>query len=241
MSSFENRPMKRFYKTAEVVPVDGGRHAVRLDGRPVRTPSKAELAVPSERLAVAIAEEWNAQGETLKLADMPLTQLANTAIDRVGGMRAQMIDELMRFADTELLCYRADDSQKALKERQDREWQPLLDWARTRFDAEFCVTSGLMPVTQSEQSMKALRLAVEQLDDWRLTAVQAAAAPLGSLVLALALAEARLDDAQAFAAAFLDESYQIEQWGEDAEAKARLDRLRKDVADAARFLALVGS
>lgn len=241
MSSIENRPMKRFYKTAEAVPTGDGRHAVRLDGRPVRTPSKAELAVPSERLAAAVAAEWNAQGETLKLAEMPLTQLANTAIDQVGRMRAQMIDELLRFAETELLCYRADESQRPLQERQAATWQPLLDWARTRYDAEFCVTSGLMPVSQSPQAMKALRLAVEELDDWRLTALQAAAAPLGSLVLALALVEGRVTAEQAYEAAFLDEAYQIEQWGEDAEAKARLERLRKDVSDAVEFLTLVGS
>lgn len=241
MSTLENRPMKRFYKTAEVVPVEGDRHAVRLDGRPMRTPSKQELAVPSERLAAAIADEWNAQGETLRLADMSLTQLANTAIDRVGGMRAQMIDELLRFAETELLCYRADESQRELQARQEAAWQPLLDWARTRFDAEFTVTCGLMPVTQSAQSLKALRLAVDQLDDWRLTALQAAAAPLGSLVLALAMVEGRIKAEDAFTAAFLDEAYQIEQWGEDAEAAVRLERLRKDIADAEQFLTLLGS
>lgn len=244
MSSFETRPMKRFYKTASVAPAaagPGAGHAVRLDGRPVRTPSKAELAVPTEALAAAIAAEWNSQGETLRLADMPLTQLANTAIDRVGALRPQMIDELLRFAETELLCYRAGDDQPALRDRQLSAWQPLLDWARTRYDADLCITAGLMPVTQSAAALKALRLAVEQLDDWRLTALQAAAAALGSLVLALALLEGRLDAEGAFAAAYLDEAFQIEQWGEDAEAAARLARLRKDVADAAEFLSLVGS
>lgn len=242
MSSFETRPMKRFYKTATVVPATGGSgHAVRLDGRPVRTPSKAELAVPTEALAAAIAAEWNSQGDTLRLADMPLTQLANTAIDRVGTLRPQMIDELLRFAETELLCYRAGDDQAVLRDRQRDTWQPLLDWARSRYDAALCTTAGLMPVAQPEAAMKALRLAVEQLDDWRLTALQAAAAPLGSLVLALALLEGRLDAEAAFAAAYLDEAFQIEQWGEDAQAAARLARLRKDVADAAVFLSLVGS
>lgn len=242
MSSLETRPMKRFYKTAAVVPAGSGQgHAVQLDGRPVRTPSKAELAVPTKALAAAIADEWNSQGDTLRLADMSLTQLANTAIDRVGAMRSQMIDELLRFAETELLCYRASDDQPVLRDRQRQVWQPVLDWLRSRYDADLCVTAGLMPVAQSEPALKALRLAVEPLDDWRLTALQAAAAALGSLALALALLEGRLDAEAAFAAAYLDEAFQVEQWGEDAQATARLEGLRKDVADAALFLSLLGS
>lgn len=242
MSSFINRPMKRFYKTAAVVPTGEGLHAVQLDGRPVRTPSKAVLAVPHAALAGGIVAEWNAQGETLNLADMPLTQLANSAIDRIGAQRETMIDEVMRFADTELLCYRAGAGESPqLAERQARLWQPVLDWARGRYDADLCVTQGLMPVAQAPEALRALRAGVAALDDWHLTALQAAVAPLGSLLLALALVERRLGPEQAIEAAYLDEQFQIEQWGEDAEATARLTRVRNDVADAARFRDLLGS
>jgi chaperone required for assembly of F1-ATPase len=241
MSSLVNRPMKRFYKTAEAVPVGEGLHGVHLDGRPIRTPSKAALAVPFAALADAIAEEWNAQEETLVLDSMPLTQLANSALDRVIPLRDTMIEEVMRFADTELLCYRAAADEASLAARQAETWQPLLDWARQRYDAALCATDGLMPVEQPEDALRALRSAVMELDDWRLTALQAAAAPLGSLILALALLEGRLDAEAAYRAAFLDELYQMEHWGADAEAQARLDRQRKDIADTARFLALLGS
>ncbi|EKV29274.1 Chaperone protein [Caenispirillum salinarum AK4] len=242
MSSLVNRPMKRFYKTAEAVPAEGGLHAVHLDGRPVRTPSKAALAVPFPALAEAIAAEWNEQGETLVLDNMPLTQLANSAIDRVAPLRDTMIEEVLRFAETELLCYRvAEAEDAALAARQASTWQPLLDWARQRYDAALCHTAGLMPVDQPPEALRALRAAVADLDDWRLTALQAAAAPLGSLVLALALLEGRLDAEAAYRAAYLDELFQMEHWGADAEAQARLERQRKDIADAARFLALLGS
>lgn len=242
MSSFENRPMKRFYKTAEVVEAAQGQHAVHLDGRPMRTPSKAELAVPHRALAEAIAAEWNGQGEVLKLSDMPMTQLANSAIDRVRAMRGTMIDGVMRFADTELLCYRAGATESPdLAARQERAWQPLLDWVREHHGAALCQTAGLMPVDQPSEALAALRAAVEGLDDWRLTALQAAVAPLGSLVLALAVVGGRLTADEAYEAAYLDEHFQIEQWGEDAELRDRLNRQRKDIADAERFLALLGS
>lgn len=215
---------------------------VRLDGRPIRTPSKAELAVPHAVLAEAIAEEWNAQGETLVLDDMPLTQLANSAIDRVIPQREIMIGEVMRFAETELLCYHAAEAEEAeLAARQARVWLPLLDWARQRYDAPLRHTAGLMPVEQPSEALRALQSAVAELDGWRLTALQAAAAPLGSLVLALALVDGRLNPEEAFQAAYLDELFQMERWGTDAEAQARLERQRKDITDAARFLGLLGS
>lgn len=229
---------RRFYRTAAAAPAVGG-FAVALDGKPLRTPAGTPLSLPTPALAEAIAAEWAAQGEILQPHAMPLTQLASTAIDRVAPQRGAVIDELINYAATDLLCYRAEDPPE-LVERQWWAWQPLLDWAAGRHGAALSVTAGIVPMPQPEPALAALRRAVEAQDDFRLTALQSATAAAGSLVVALAMIEGEIDADRAFVVAFLDEIYQAELWGDDAEAEERRDRLRSDLAAAARFVQLAG-
>ncbi|HWD57333.1 MAG TPA: ATP12 family protein [Stellaceae bacterium] len=230
--------MKRVYKTAEPRAVAGG-WGVALDGRSLRTPAKRELLVPSAALAAALAAEWDAQHPDIRPETMPLTRLAATAIDRTAEKRAEIAGEIAGYAGTDLVCYRAEHP-PALAARQEAVWQPLLDWAAGRYDAGLAVTAGIVPLAQSPASLKSYAAVVAALDDFRLTALQAATAACGSLVIALALYEGRLDADAAFAASQLDETFQIEAWGEDAEAAARRETLAADIAAAARFLELLG-
>jgi len=228
--------MKRFYKVAAVAAVDDG-FAVTLDGKTIRTPMGTHLRVPHEPLAEAIAEEWLAQEETVKPHTMPLTQLASTALDRVAEKREAMIAHMLNYADTDLLCYRAQ-SPSDLVARQTSLWHPILDGVAASLGVEIRVTHGVLPISQPEATMEALRRKVESYDDWRLTALQSAVSALGSLFLALAMLEGRLNADEAFAASELDETYQIEFWGEDPEATKRREALRNDIAAAGRFVEL---
>jgi chaperone required for assembly of F1-ATPase len=230
--------MKRVYKQAMTRPAGGG-WGIALDGRPMRTPGRNALVVPSETLAAAIAAEWDAQRDEIRPATMPLTRLAATAIDRTSIQRARVIAETANYAGTDLVCYRADRPPE-LAARQHSVWQPLLDWAMLRYDAALAVTSGVIPTGQSAASLKAFGGAVASLDDFRLTALHALTASCGSLVIALALLEGRVDADAAFQASQLDETFQIEAWGEDAEAAARRRALASDIEAAARFLSLLG-
>lgn len=229
--------MKRVYKRVGTRQAEGG-WGVALDGRPMRTPAKNDLVVPREGLAAAIAAEWEAQQGEIRPATMPLTRLAATAIDRTALLRRQVVEEVANYADTDLVCYRADHP-PILAARQHAVWQPLIDWAMVRYDAALAVTSGVIPARQSPAVLKALGSAVAALDDFRLTALHSLTAACGSLVIALAVLERRLAAEEAFAASQLDESFQIEAWGEDAEAAARRDFLAADIAAATRFLDLL--
>lgn len=229
--------MRRVYKSVATRPAEGG-WGVALDGRPLRTPAKRELSVPNEPLAAAIAAEWEAQQTDIHPETMPLTRLAATAIDRTADLRDKIAAEVANYAGTDLVCYRAEHP-PALAARQEAVWQPLLDWAAGRYDAGLAVTAGIVPTAQSAASLKAFAAAVAALDDFRLTALQSATAACGSLVIALALLEGRLDAEAAFAASQLDETFQIEAWGEDEEAAKRRAALADDIAAAARFLALL--
>ena len=225
--------MKRVYKQAAARAAEGG-WGVALDGRPMRTPAKHELIVPSAALAEAIAAEWHAQQDEIHPATMPLTRLAATAIDRTRTQRELVAAEAANYAGTDLVCYRADHPQHA-------GWQPLIDWAMQRYDAALAVTSGIVPQPQSLAALKAFAAAVAAQDDFRLTALHAMTTACGSLVIALALIEGRLDAAAAFAVSQLDETFQIEAWGEDAEAAARRRGLAEDIQAAARFVQLLDS
>jgi chaperone required for assembly of F1-ATPase len=229
--------MKRFYEDAAVVAEEGG-FAVRLDRRPLRTPAKAALVLPSRALAEAIAAEWRGQGVTVKLTELPLTRLASTAIDLVSARRGEIAAEVARYAGTDLVCYRAEHPPE-LARRQHAIWQPLIDWATLRYDAPLEVTAGIVPMTQSPATLRAFALAVESYDNLELAALHLATAAAGSLVVALALLEGRLDVESAFAAAQLDESFEIEQWGEDAEQTERRAALKDDMALAHRFITLL--
>jgi chaperone required for assembly of F1-ATPase len=231
--------MKRVYQKVGTRAVEGG-WGVTLDGRPLRTPARNPLVVPSEALAAAIAAEWDAQQDDVRPTTMPLMRLAATAIDRTRQQRTLVVKEVANYADTDLVCYRADDP-PALAARQQAVWQPLIDWATARYDAVLTVTTGIVPTPQFPTTLTAFAAAVAAQDDFRLTALQDLTAVCGSLVIGLALLDGRLDAAGAFAASQLDETFQIEAWGEDAEAAARRQALAGDIEAAARFAALLGA
>jgi chaperone required for assembly of F1-ATPase len=229
--------IKRFYQRAESAKRAAG-YAITLDGKPIRTPGKRDLLVPSRALAAAIAEEWNAQESEVRAAMMPLTRLATTTVDRVATQRDAIIRQTANYAATDLVCYRATHP-PALTARQQAVWQPLIDWAVLRYDAPLVVTSGVIPKSQSAESLRAFAAAVAEHDDFALIALQVATAACGSLIIALALIEGHLDAEGAFAASQLDESFQIEAWGEDAEQAARRRALAADIQAAARFIWLL--
>lgn len=227
--------MRRFYKTVSVEPAGSG-FAIALDGKPMRTPARAELVLPTRRLAEAIAAEWGAQGDMIKPAEMHRTQLAATAIDRVGPNREAVIDEIAAYGGTDLLCYRAEEPQ-SLIERQNAVWQPHLDWCAVAYDAPLAVTRGVMHKAQPAPSLEALRRAVAAYDDMHLTALHTATSLLGSLVLGLALVTRRIGPDKALAASLVDEDFQIERWGEDAEAMRRRAAVRTELAAVDDFVA----
>ncbi len=229
--------MKRFYQQAAILPAGQG-HAVALDGRPIKTPAKRELTVPTVALATAIAAEWNTQEGEVRPAAMPLTQLVNTAIDRVRPQRALVVRQIADYAGTDLVCYRAIRPPE-LTARQHAVWQPLLDWAVLRYDAPLDITAGVIPVAQPAASLRAFAAAVAAHDDFALAALHLATASCASLVIALALVDGRLDADAAFAASQLDESFQIEAWGEDPEQVLRRRALADDIAAASQFLSLL--
>jgi chaperone required for assembly of F1-ATPase len=229
--------MKRFYQRPEPAKRAGG-YAITLDGRPVKTPGKRDLLVPSGALAAAIAEEWNAQEEEVRVGTMPLTRLATTTVDRVATQREVIVRQTANYAATDLVCYRAAHP-PTLAARQQAVWQPLIGWAVLRYDAPLSVTTGIIPTKQSATSLRAFAAAVDQQDDFALTALHMATAACGSLVIGLALIEGQLDAAGAFAASQLDESFQIEAWGEDLEQAARRRALAADIDAAARFRSLL--
>jgi chaperone required for assembly of F1-ATPase len=232
--------MKRFWDRAAVDKGTGG-YGVLLDGRPVRLPGGAPLAVGSERLAEAVAAEWGAAGGGAKGGEMspddvPLTRLAGTAQERIAPDPAPVAEGLAKYAETDLLCYRAEDP--SLAALQAEGWQPLLDWAARRHDASLRVTAGLMPVAQPAEALASLRRAVGALPPLELAALGVLVPAFGSLVLGLAVVEGRLDAAEALRLATLDETFQEGFWGTDAEAAARRARIAAEVGQVARLLAL---
>lgn len=220
-------------------PADGG-FAIRLDGRPLRTPAGLDIVAPTLALAEAIAAELRATGGQVKPDAVPLTRVAGTALDRIARHRADIERQLVAYAETELLCHRVEHPPD-LATRQQATWQPLLDWLAHRHDALLATTLGILATPQSEASLAALRRTVAGFDIWRLAALSIAVAAAGSLVVGLALADGRIEAAQAFEAAELESTHQIERWGEDAEAAARRATVRADLELAARFFALLAA
>lgn len=226
--------MKRFYKEVSTGPADGG-FAVLLDGRPVRTPAGNALVLPTETLAAAIAAEWREQGDEINATSMPLLRLANTVIDGVATRRAEVTDAVLRFAENDLLCYRAHQPPD-LVARQSLGWDPWLDWARRRHGANMTLAVGLTHVDQTPDALSALRQAVDELDPFALGALHVVASITGSLVLALAVADGAAAGAQAFELSRIDEMYQAEKWGEDAEAAKRATALAHELDKAVELL-----
>jgi chaperone required for assembly of F1-ATPase len=232
-----NKTVKRFYKQANVAEIDGG-FAIQLDGRTVKTPAGKPLAVPSRPLAEAVAAEWDAQDKEILPGTMPMTQLASTALDRITGERATILEQMVKFAETDLLCYRAEFP-PSLVELQTEQWQPLLDWSSHTLGACLRSTVGVIAVEQPESSLAQMQGWLETYDIWRLTAAQAACAAAGSLVLALAMVEGRITGLETCELSQLDETFQIERWGEDYEAADRRENLKRDILAAERLLRLM--
>ncbi|MEA2999334.1 MAG: hypothetical protein QOK17_1167 [Sphingomonadales bacterium] len=229
--------MKRFYKAASAAPGPGGA-AILLDGRPVKTPARAPLAVPTEALGHAIAAEWAAQGEEIDPRAMPLTGLANAAIDRVAPDPRAFACGLAKYGESDLLCYRAETPQPLVRRQADA-WDPLLAWARLRFDVDFEVTAGVIHRPQPPPTVERLRRAVAAFDPFALAALAPLVTVSGSLLIALALAEGELGLEQAWSAATLDEAWQAEHWGNDPLAAAARDERRRDFDAGYLFLSLL--
>ena len=226
----------RVYKTVEVTETENG-FGVALDGRALHTPGQSVLLTTVNALADAVAAEWDAQQEANDPASMPLTKLLNTTVDRIAPRRTEIVSELLQFVATDTLCYRAE-SPESLVERQSMIWQPVLDWFAATYGIVLSTGPGLMPVGQSTESVTHMDQVLSSRDDLALTAIQASAALTGSLVLALALVDQRLSGAEVFAIAQLDETWQMEQWGEDSEAIDRRSSLESDLLSVERFIAL---
>lgn len=226
----------KFYKRVDVAPRDGG-FAVHLDGKPLKTPARAALILPSAALANKIADEWEGQGENIAPETMPLTKLANTAIDGVITHRADIAAAILNFGRNDLLCYRAE-APAELAARQAAAWNPQLLWLAARHGAKLEVTTGINAIPQSEEAVEALSRALNAHGDFALTALHMLTSITGSLVLGLALAEGRIDAETAFALSRIDEDFQAEKWGADAEAAKRADALRRELDKALQFLTL---
>jgi chaperone required for assembly of F1-ATPase len=213
---------------------------VCLDGKPARTPAGRALILPTRALAEAVAAEWAAQGEHIDAATMPLTRLVNSAMDGVAGRETEVRADIVKYGASDLVCYRAEGPE-GLVHREDELWNPILDWAREKLGTCFAVGRGVMPVAQPDASQDGLARALAEYDGFQLAALHVMTALMGSALLALAHAHGQLSAAEAWAAAHVDEDWQISQWGEDAEAKARRDARWTEMQAASRMLELAAA
>jgi chaperone required for assembly of F1-ATPase len=228
---------KRFYKAASVAEREDGTFAVLLDGRQVKTPAGKQLCLPTPGLAEAVAGEWNAQGETIVPASLPLTKLANTAIDAVAARKADVAGDIVKYAGADLVCYRAEYP-AGLVAAQAAVWDPVLSWAETRYGVRFLTSAGIAHIEQPQASLEAIAEAAGAFDAFKLTALHVMTTLMGSALIALAHAEGALGTAGAWAAAHTDEDWQIAHWGEDYEACQRRKARLAEFEAAARFFHL---
>lgn len=229
---------KRFYQDVAHLAQNDGNYGITLDSRPVRTPGKALLVLPAEALAAALAGEWQDQGEHINPATMPLTRLANTAIDRIVADNGNALAEIMPFAGADLICYRAP-SPAGLQARQQALWSPFLKFAEHRLGAAFRTTETIAHLEQPEAAIHAVADWLHGLDPFRLAAIHLLTSLTGSVLLAYGAQQKMADADAVFAAAHVDEHWEIDQWGEDAEARQRLEGRRQDIAAACRFVDLL--
>lgn len=226
---------KRFWKDVAV----GSGNDVRLDGRAARTPGGRPLVLPTAALAALVAEEWAAQAEDVNFAAMPATRLAFTVIDHADAAQDGMADQVAAYAGSDLLCYFADEP-RALVERETAAWEPLIGWAEAAFGVRFVRAAGIAHRAQPDETLAAFRQAARSLDDWRLTGLVFAAALYGSAVLAFAALRGRISGVEAFDLSRLDETFQNERWGVDAEAAERNAALREEAELVGRWFAALG-
>lgn len=217
---------RRFYSTASARAASDG-WQIELDGRPVKTFGKADLVLPTEALANAVAAEWDAQAERIDPASMPLTRFVNVAIDRTPETRETLADEVMKYTETDLVCHLAEGPTE-LRERQEASWRPLRDWAGRELGILLVPVEGIIAPAQPDASKQAARDHALSLDDFRLTALGWATSLYGSAILALAVERGEIDAEDAFERSRIDEAWQIEQWGEDEEAMAATESRRRD-------------
>jgi chaperone required for assembly of F1-ATPase len=228
--------VKRFYQQA-IAKSCGRDFSILLDGKPLKTPLQDDFVVPNAELAEAIAAEWAAQPEKINPASMLLTKFVNSTIDGIAKKMDDVRRDILSYAQTDLLFYRALEPQ-ALQARQARAWDPILDWLKAR-NIDFNATKGVMPLKQPEKSLAALHEALMPFEPFTLAAIASITALTGSACLAYAVAEDYLSAEAAWDAAHIDEDFQIEQWGRDDEATARRAGRLKEMEAAARLLALV--
>ncbi len=230
---------KRFWKEATVTDADaGGGHCISLDGRPVKTPAKAPLIVPTRALVQAIANEWNAVGEWIDPLAMPMTRSANAAIDKVAHQHSEVADMIAAYGETDLLCHRATTPEELVL-RQAEEWDPLLDWADSKLGARLCPTPGVMPAPQDAAALRRLRARVHAQDNFALTALHDLVALSGSLVIGFAAVEGAQDTDILWEKSRLDEAWQAELWGADDEADALAATKRAAFMHAREFFCLL--
>ena len=229
--------MKRFWRKAEIVEADDG-FGIALDGRRVKTPARADLLIPTKPLAEAIAAEWNECGDDVDPRAMPLTGLANAAIDRIAPDKENYAAGIASYGESDLVCYRAEGPETLVR-WQSESWDALLAWARRRYDVDFNCQTGIMHVPQPEETVRKLAHAVAALDAFQLAGLSPLVTIGGSLVAGLAVLEDMMPAETAWDAVSLDDRWQLEQWGDDPEARAALDARRRDFLAAARFLDLL--
>lgn len=229
---------RRFYKTADVVAAESG-FSIALDSRTLRTPKGEAFIAPTHALAALCAREWAEQGEHIRPASMPLTQFAFAAIDHTPHRRDVIAALVASYIKTDLVCHRAA-APRELVERQASTWDPIVAWGRERFHMAIPVVTGVMPIDPSAWLTTTLEWEVDDLDHFRATALAQTVAVAGSALIGFALIEGRLTGDEAFAAAALDDLWSLERWGEDEEARARLDRQRAELENVARFMGALG-
>lgn len=230
---------KRFYNAASVSSSDTG-FAVQLDGKPVRTPGKALLALPTEKAAALVAAEFEAQEDVIDPVTMPVLRLVNTAIDGVATDTQAVLEDILRFASSDLLCYRADGPQ-GLVERQNAHWDPVIDWALASLGARFELAEGVIHVEQPRESIAVLGAHLARRNDpFRLAAIHVMTSITGSALLALAVEQGDLAAEAAWTAAHVDEDWQIDHWGQDSEAVARRGFRKRDMMAAVALLEALG-
>lgn len=229
--------MKRFYQDAAAVAVENG-FGVALDDRNIRTPAKAALVVPTRSLADVIAEEWGAQEDEIDPATMPVMKFASTAIDRIHPQRARVADDLAAYAQTDLICYRADQPVD-LVQLQEASWQPLLAWCNKHYGSSLRATQGVIPIEQDDETLTALSVVVHGFDDFALSALHGLTTTSGSLVIGLAVLAGRMSAGEAADASQVDDAYQSEKWGYDKDAADALLGRRREMESATAFYALL--
>ncbi len=225
--------MKRIWKTTKTIKADGG-YGIALDGRPVRTPAKVPLVVPTQALADLIAAEWQAQNDKIDPTTMPATRMANAAIDKVTHQFDEVADMIAAYGDSDLLCYRAPAPVELL-DRQAEKWDPLLDWAHETLNARLVPVSGIMHQPQDQAALARLAAQVHALTVFELSAFHDLVAISGSLIIGFAVAKGLADQQELWNVASLDELWQEEQWGRDDDAYALRQRKKQDFFDAGQF------